>query len=86
MNESTRGQCFRRCGPIGSRHGCYKAGVTIEGDFISALSHKDPNTKTGVNRGREVQQKSPKKQKNKHKNSSSKDGGAGGVGAIPGGA
>jgi hypothetical protein len=47
MNECTRGQCFRRCGPIGSRHGCHKAGVTIEGDFISVLSHKDPNTKTG---------------------------------------
>jgi len=86
MNESTRGQCFRRCGPIGLRHGCHKAGVTIEGDFISALSHKDPNIKTGVNRGRGVQQKSPKKKKKKkHKNSSSKDGGAGGVGAILGG-
>jgi len=85
MNENTRGQYFRRCRPIGSRHGCHKARITIEGDFISVLSHKDPNTKTGVNR-RRVQQKSLKKKTNKHKNSSSKDGEASGVGAIPGGA
>jgi hypothetical protein len=58
-NESTRGQCFRRCGPISSRHGCHKARVTIEGDFKGVLSHKDPNTKTGVNRGKIVQQISP---------------------------
>jgi len=43
-NESTRGQCFRRCGPISSRHGCHKAGVTSKGDFKGVLNHKDPNT------------------------------------------
>jgi hypothetical protein len=58
-NESTRRQCFRRCGPISSRHGCHKAGVTIKGDFKCVLSHNDPNTQTGVNKGRGEQQKSP---------------------------
>jgi hypothetical protein len=51
------------------------------------LSHKDPNTKTGVNWGRGIQQISPKKQRNKHTNSNSrspKEGGA--VGAIRDGA
>jgi hypothetical protein len=69
MNVSTRRQCFQICESIGSKHGCHKAGVTIEGDFTSLLSHKDPNTKTGVNKGRGIQQISQVKQTNKHKNS-----------------
>jgi hypothetical protein len=68
------------------RHICHKAGVTNEGNFTSVLSHKDPNTKTGVNRERRVQQISLIKQTNKHKNSSSKIGGADSVGALLGGA
>jgi len=34
--------------------------VTIKGNLISVLSHNDPNTKTGVNMGRGVQQKTHK--------------------------
>jgi hypothetical protein len=62
MNESTRVQCFRRCGPNNLRHGCHKVGVTIEGDLKRILSHKDPNTQIGVNRGRRMQHISLEKQ------------------------
>jgi hypothetical protein len=45
------------------------------------MSHKDPNTKTGVE---ENNKKYPEKQINKHKNSSSKSD-SGRVEALPGG-
>jgi hypothetical protein len=43
-------------------HGCHKVGITIEGDFISVLSHNDQNTKIG---GEEYNKKV---QKNKQTN------------------
>jgi hypothetical protein len=60
-NEITKGQCFQRCGPFSSRHGCHKAGVTIEGDLKSVLSHNDPNTITWGEHGE-------RETTNKHKN------------------
>jgi hypothetical protein len=59
-NEITRKQCFRRCGLISSRHGCYKARVTIKGDLKSVLSYKDPNTITEVYTVKGKQQRIPK--------------------------
>jgi hypothetical protein len=57
-------------------HGCHKVGVTIEGDFEGVLSHNDPNTKiTEVNKGRRIQNISPKKHKGKTNNNSRESGG-----------
>jgi len=65
MNESTLGQCFQRCGPFDSRHGCHKAGVIIEGNFIGVLSHNDisPKKNRGKHGENDTKQK-PKKIKN----------------------
>jgi len=46
----------------------------------------DPNTKTGINRGRGVQQVSPKKQKYKNNKINSSSPEEGGVGAFHDGA
>jgi hypothetical protein len=62
MNESTREQCFQRCGSNNLRHGCHKVGVTIEGDLKRVLSYKDPNTQIGINRERMMQHISSEKQ------------------------
>jgi hypothetical protein len=56
MNESTRGQCFQRCGPNSLRHGYHKVGITMKGDLKRILNHKDPNTiTTGVNKEKIIQ-------------------------------
>jgi len=77
------GNASENANPLARGTDATKPGSPFEGDLTSVLSHNDPKHQNKGKQEIEIQQISPVKQTNKHKNSSNK---SGEVGAFQGGA